>query len=203
MFDHGAQLAQRLVADGETVLDVPPKLATRARMFDQGHGRKNDPGDAHTVGVVAIRTKQLRHVEVEGKMVAIRLMSERRRKLVRSRTETVSRLHQLLMELIPAGGQRNLTAAKAKAHLAVVRPRDIADRTRRAWLGMLLLTARAPSKKTIASQASPSAPAATLWLPRKRGRREVVLQLVRGRRLPDPGASRLATVPRLPPSARR
>ena len=127
----GAQLAQRLVADGETVLDVPPKLATRARMFDQGHGRKNDPGDARTVAVVAIRTKQLRQVEVEGEMVALRLMSERRRELVRSRTETVNRLHQLLMELIPAGAQRNLTAAKAKAHLATVRPRDIAGRTRR------------------------------------------------------------------------
>ena len=52
----GVQLAQRLVADGETVLDVPPKLSTRARMFDVGHGRKNDPGDARTVAVVAIRT---------------------------------------------------------------------------------------------------------------------------------------------------
>ncbi|MCW2616058.1 MAG: transposase family protein [Frankiales bacterium] len=95
----GAQLAQRLLADGEKVLDVPPKLATRARMFDQGHGRKNDPGDARTVAVVVIRTRQLRHVEVEGEMVALRLMSERRRELVRSRTETVNRLHQLLMEL--------------------------------------------------------------------------------------------------------
>jgi hypothetical protein len=27
----GVQLAQRLVADGETAIDVPPKLATRAR----------------------------------------------------------------------------------------------------------------------------------------------------------------------------
>ena len=44
----GVQLAQRLVADGETVLDVPPKLSTRARIFDVGHGRKNDPGDART-----------------------------------------------------------------------------------------------------------------------------------------------------------
>src|SRR5215204_2424116 len=52
----GVQLAQRLVADGETVLDVPPKLSTRARIFDVGHGRKNDPGDARTVAVVAIRT---------------------------------------------------------------------------------------------------------------------------------------------------
>jgi hypothetical protein len=55
----GLQLAQRLVADGETVLDVPPKLSTRARIFDRGHGRKNDPGDARTVAVVALRTKGL------------------------------------------------------------------------------------------------------------------------------------------------
>lgn len=40
----GVHLAQRLVADGETVLDIPPKLSTRARIFDTGHGRKNDPG---------------------------------------------------------------------------------------------------------------------------------------------------------------
>jgi len=33
---------QRLVADGEVVLDVPPKLSTRARICDTGHGHKND-----------------------------------------------------------------------------------------------------------------------------------------------------------------
>jgi len=127
----GVQLAQRLVADGETVLDVPPKLSTRARIFDVGHGRKNDPGDARTVAVVAIRTAGLRRVVPDDEMVALRLMSERRRDLVRSRTQTVNHLHQLLMELIAAGAQRNLTAKKAKALLATVRPRDIAGQTRR------------------------------------------------------------------------
>jgi transposase len=99
----GVQLAQRLVADGETVLDVPPKLSTRARIFDVGHGRKNDPGDARTVAVVAIRTSGLRQVVPDDEMIALRLMSERRRDLVRSRTQTVNHLHQLLMELIAAG----------------------------------------------------------------------------------------------------
>jgi transposase len=127
----GVQLAQRLVADGETVLDVPPKLSTRARIFDVGHGRKNDPGDARTVAVVAIRTPGLRRVVPDDEMVALRLMSERRRDLVRSRTQTVNHLHQLLMELIAAGAQRNLTAKKAKALLATIRPRDVAGRTRR------------------------------------------------------------------------
>jgi transposase len=127
----GVQLAQRLVAEGETVIDVPPKLSTRARIFDVGHGRKNDPGDARTVAVVAIRTKGLRQVTPDDEMVALRLMSERRRDLVRSRTQTVNHLHQLLMELIPAGAGRNLSAAKAKALLTTVRPRDVAGRTRR------------------------------------------------------------------------
>ena len=127
----GVQLAQRLVADGETVIDVPPKLSTRARIFDVGHGRKNDPTDARTVAVVALRTRNLRKVVLDDEMIAIRLMSERRSDLVQSRTATVNQLHQLLMELIPAGAQRNLTATKAKALLATVRPRDIAGRTRR------------------------------------------------------------------------
>lgn len=127
----GAQLAQRLVASGETVLDVPPKLSTRARIFDRGHGRKNDPTDARTVAVVALRTKGLREVTLDDELIAIRLMSERRADLVRARTVTVNHLHQLLMELIPAGAERKLTAAKAKALLATVRPRDVAGRTRR------------------------------------------------------------------------
>ncbi len=127
----GVQLAQRLVADGETVIDVPPKLSARARMFDVGHGRKNDAADARTAAVVALRTRNLRHVVVDDEMVAIRLMSERRADLVQGRTATVNHLHQLLMELIAAGAQRNLTAAKAKALLATVRPRDVAGKTRR------------------------------------------------------------------------
>ncbi len=127
----GVQLAQRLVADGEAVLDVPPKLSTRARIFDRGHGRKNDPADARTTAVVALRTKGLREVVLDDEMVALRLMSERRADLVRTRTATVNHLHQLLMELIPAGSDRKLTATKAKALLSTVRPRDVAGRTRR------------------------------------------------------------------------
>jgi len=127
----GRHLAQRLVADGETVLDVPPKLATRARIFDTGHGRKNDPTDARTIALVGLRTSGLRKVQADGDALALKLMSERRRELVHTRTQTVNRLHQLLMELIPAGAPKDLTAAKGKTLLATVRPRDVAGRTRR------------------------------------------------------------------------
>jgi transposase len=70
-------------------------------------------------------------VVLDDEMVALRLMSERRADLVRTRTATVNHLHQLLMELIPAGSDRKLTATKAKVLLATVRPRDVAGRTRR------------------------------------------------------------------------
>ena len=39
----GRPLAQRLLATGERVLDVPAKLAARARVFDTGQGRKPTP----------------------------------------------------------------------------------------------------------------------------------------------------------------
>ena len=127
----GLHLAQRLVADGERVVDVPFKLSTRVRAIDTGHGRKNDPTDAHAVAVVGLRTSGLREVVVDDEAIAMRLLSERRRDLVRSRTQAVNRLHQVLMELIPAGAQKKLTAAKAKEHIAKVRPRDVAGKARR------------------------------------------------------------------------
>ena len=127
----GRQLAQRLVADGERVLDVPAKLSTRVRSLSTGHGRKTDPADAHAVAVVGLRKSGLTEVVVDDETVALRLLSERRRDLVRSRTQTVNRLHQVLMELIPAGAPQKLTATKARALLATVRPRDVAGKARR------------------------------------------------------------------------
>ena len=39
----GHLLAQQLVAAGEQVLDVPPKLAARVRLLQAGDTNKNDP----------------------------------------------------------------------------------------------------------------------------------------------------------------
>ena len=58
----GRHIAQRLVADGEPVVDVPAKLSARARVFATGQGRKTDPADAHCVAVAALRTPSLRPV---------------------------------------------------------------------------------------------------------------------------------------------
>jgi transposase len=68
----GKHLAQRLVADGETVLDVPAKLSARARVFSTGQGRKTDATDAHSVAVVAVRTPDLVRVRPDDHLVALR-----------------------------------------------------------------------------------------------------------------------------------
>jgi Transposase len=51
----GRHIAQRLVADGETLLDVPAKLSARARVFATGQGRKTDPVDARSVAATNTR----------------------------------------------------------------------------------------------------------------------------------------------------
>ena len=128
----GKHLAQRLIADGEQVVDVPAKLSARARVFSTGQGRKTDATDAHSITVVALRTPGLRIVQVDGQAVALRLLADRRDELGVRRTETVNRIHRLLLELLPGGAKTFLTAPQARALLATVRPRDVAGRTRRA-----------------------------------------------------------------------
>ena len=127
----GRHLAQRLVADGEPVVDVPAKLSARARVFSTGQGRKTDATDAHSVAVVALRTPGLRQVVVDDATVALRLLADRRDEFGAARTLTVNRLHRLLVELIPGGAKTFLSATQAKALLATVRPRDVVGKTRR------------------------------------------------------------------------
>ena len=90
----GRHLAQRLVDDGETVLDVPAKLAARVRVFSTGQGRKNDAADARSVGVAALRTATLLQVLPDDVVVTLKLLSDRRGELVAARTQTINRLHR-------------------------------------------------------------------------------------------------------------
>ena len=58
----GRHVATRLVAAGEQVVDVPPKLSARVRTFATGQGRKTDATDAHSVALVGTRMSGLRPV---------------------------------------------------------------------------------------------------------------------------------------------
>ncbi|MDQ3423978.1 MAG: IS110 family transposase [Actinomycetota bacterium] len=127
----GRPLAQRLLADGETVVDVPAKLAARVRVFDTGHARKTDATDAHAIAAAALRTPDLRVLAFDEELVALRLLVDRRDELSARRVQTVNRLQRLLTELTPGKAKKDITTLQAKAILATVRPRDLAEKTRR------------------------------------------------------------------------
>jgi transposase len=126
----GRPLAQRLLAQGEPVVDVPAKLAARVRVFDTGNARKTDATDAHAVAMVALRTAGLRKLAFDEELLALRLLTDRRDELSKLRVQTVNRLHRLLTELIPGGAnKRDLSALQAKRLLATVRPRSLLGKT--------------------------------------------------------------------------
>ena len=125
----GRPLAQRRLAHGETLLDVPPKLAARGRVFDTGNARKTDATDAHAVAMVALRTPGLNELSFDEELVALRLLTDRRDELAHLRVQTVNRLQRLLTELIPGGAKRDLSALQAKRLLATVKPRSLVGKT--------------------------------------------------------------------------
>jgi transposase len=127
----GRHVAMRLIAEGQDVVDVPPKLSARARVFSTGQGRKTDATDAHSVALVGTRMAGLRPVVADDQLAVLRMLADRRRSLGEEHTRKVSQLHALLLELLPGGAKKDLSAAQAKALLAKVRPRDLVGKTRR------------------------------------------------------------------------
>jgi transposase len=127
----GRHVAHRLVHDGETVLDVPAKLSAQVRVFATGNGRKSDPVDAHSVAMVALRTANLVQVRLDAQLQVMGMLVDRRDELGRARTQTINRLHRLLLELVPGGAKKFLSAPQARALIATVKPRDLVGKTRR------------------------------------------------------------------------
>jgi transposase len=77
----GRHLASRLLADGEHVVDVPPKLSARIRVFATGQGRKTDATDAHSIALAATRRAGLRPVVSDQLLAVLRILADRRRAL--------------------------------------------------------------------------------------------------------------------------
>jgi transposase len=142
----GKHIAHRLV-HGEVVFDVPSKLSAQVRVFATGNGRKTDPVDAHSVAMVALRTPNLVWVEVEDELVVMAMLVDRRDELGQARTQTINRLHRLLLELFPGGAPKFLSSHKARAMIATIKPRDIVGKTRRRLAVELITELEAIDKK--------------------------------------------------------
>jgi transposase len=118
----GYLLAQQLVAAGERVVDVPPQLAARVRLLATGSTNKNDPNDARSVAVAALRASSLQEVRAEDHVKVMKVWAKRHRDLASHRTRIACRLHAVLCELTPGGFSREISAAQATRLLDALEP---------------------------------------------------------------------------------
>jgi transposase len=98
-------LSRRLEADllaaGEELLRVPPKLMAHARDAARTYG-KSDPIDALAVARAALREPGLPIARLDGPSRELRLLVDHREDLVRDRTAHINRLRWHLHELDPS-----------------------------------------------------------------------------------------------------
>jgi transposase len=116
----GYLLSQQLVAAGETVFDVAPMLASRVRLLGSGRSQKNDPNDARSVAIAALRSDCLAPVVGEDHTQVLRMLAKRHRDMSRARAKRCSRLHAVLIELRPGGVATKMSVNKAKLFLEAV-----------------------------------------------------------------------------------
>ncbi len=127
----GYLLSQQLVADGEYVVDVPAVLASRVRVLSSGKSDKNDPNDARSVAIAALRQPGLAVVRREDHTQVLRMLAKRHLELTSLRTQAVCRLHAVLMLLKPGGIARRLSAKQASRMLQGMRTLDPIGEQRR------------------------------------------------------------------------
>lgn len=82
--------------------------------------------------IAALNAAGLHRVEVDEAISALRAVVEHRDDLVKHRTQTINRLHVLLVRLVPAGAPTNLSADVAAGLLRRVRARGPIQATLRA-----------------------------------------------------------------------
>jgi transposase len=110
-------LSRRLEADllaaGEQIARVPPKLMAHARDAARTYG-KSDPIDALAVARAALRYPDLPIAQLDGPARELRLLVDHREDLVSERTRCINRLRWHLHELDPAWDPtaRSLTSYK-------------------------------------------------------------------------------------------
>jgi transposase len=112
------------------VLDVPPKLGARVRLLGSGATDKNDPNDARSVAVAALRSGACPPVRADDHAAVLKVWAKRHRDLSRARNQVVCRMHAVLCQLIPGGVSKRITARQAARILDQAEPRGAAGMAR-------------------------------------------------------------------------
>ena len=120
-----------MIADGEQVVDVPPVLASRVRLLGSGRSDKNDPNDARSVAIAALRQPGLARVRREDHTQVLRMLAKRHLELTALRTQAACRLHAVILQLRPGGMPPRLSATKAGQMLQGMRNLDLVSEQRR------------------------------------------------------------------------
>jgi transposase len=118
----GYLLSQQLLAAGEAVVDIPATLASRVRVLSSGGSDKNDPNDARSVAIAALRAPELVPVRVEDHATVLGLLSRRHTQLAWTRNQAACRLHALIADLSPGGIGKELVVAQALCLLEGIDP---------------------------------------------------------------------------------
>ncbi|MCH7845307.1 MAG: transposase [Acidobacteria bacterium] len=126
----GYLLAQQLVGAGEQVIDVPAMMAARVRLLGSGKSQKNDPNDARSVAIAALRHPGLTLVHRDDHTRVLGLLAKRHRDIARLKNKAACRLHALLVELTPGGLATEMTVTKANTLLASIAVTDEVTRQR-------------------------------------------------------------------------
>ena len=153
----GHLLARQLVAAGERVLGIQPKLAARIRVLEAGNTSKNDPDDARSVAVAALRSRACREVTADDHAAVLRMRSRRHQDLGQSRNRVACRLHAVLRDLVRGGLPKEITAAQAARIIDQAAPAGAVEQARHDLAAELLAGLRrsdaqmAESKKKLAA----------------------------------------------------
>ena len=109
---------------------MPSKLAARVRLLASGDTNKNDPNDARSVAVAALRSPDRRPVAADDHAAVLKVWSKRHREVGRTRTQVACRLHVVLCELVPGGVSKRITAGHAAQVLASIAPQNAVQSAR-------------------------------------------------------------------------
>jgi transposase len=91
-----------------------------------GRSNKNDPNDAHSVAIAALRSPALNEVRVEDHVTVLRLLAKRHLDLGRWRNKVCCRLHAHVNELVAGGISKEIVVAQASELLEGLRPQGVA-----------------------------------------------------------------------------
>jgi transposase len=92
------------------------------RLLQAGDTNKNDPNDALSVAVAALRSTARRDVAADDHAAVLKVWAKRHRDLARSRNQAACRLHAVLCDLVPGGHSREISAGQAARILERLNP---------------------------------------------------------------------------------